>query len=53
MDLQQKIVTTMNEVVDKINKLEIMRKQVENLRKAHADDDAIVRSRKARGTAST
>jgi hypothetical protein len=34
--LQRNIVSTLNEVVDKINRIEIMREQVENLRKANA-----------------
>jgi hypothetical protein len=34
-DLQRNIVTAMNEVVDKINRIEIMRAQVEDLRKQH------------------
>ena len=36
--LQRRIITLMNEVGDKINKIEIMRMQVEDLRKAHASD---------------
>jgi len=36
--LQRNIVTTLNEVVDKINRIEIMRMQVEDLREEHADD---------------
>ncbi|MCR4375520.1 MAG: hypothetical protein NUW22_11780 [Acidobacteria bacterium] len=39
--LQNDIVTTLNEVTDKINRIEIMRAQVEDLRKAHATDKAI------------
>jgi photosystem II stability/assembly factor-like uncharacterized protein len=43
--LQRNIVKTMNEVVDKINRIEIMRMQVEDLRKQHASnkklDDAL------------
>jgi hypothetical protein len=34
--LQRNIVTTINEVVDKINRIEILRQQVEDLRKANA-----------------
>ena len=34
--LQRRIVTAMNEVVDKINRIEIMRMQVEDLRTRHA-----------------
>jgi hypothetical protein len=34
--MQRDIVTTINEVVDKINRLEIMRMKVEDLRKQHA-----------------
>ena len=34
-ELQRNIVTAMNEVVDKINRIEIMRAQVEDLRKQH------------------
>jgi hypothetical protein len=36
--LQRSIVTSLNEVVDKINRIEIMRMQVEDLREQHADD---------------
>jgi photosystem II stability/assembly factor-like uncharacterized protein len=36
--LQRRIITLMNEVADKINRVEIMRMQVEDLRKAHASD---------------
>jgi photosystem II stability/assembly factor-like uncharacterized protein len=39
--LQADIVNTMNEVVDKINRIEIMRAQVEDLRKTHASDKAV------------
>jgi hypothetical protein len=43
--LQRDIVATLNEVVDKINRIEIMRMQVEDLREAHAGnrelDDAL------------
>jgi photosystem II stability/assembly factor-like uncharacterized protein len=35
-DFQRRVVTTINEVVDKINRIEIMRMQVEDLRKQHA-----------------
>jgi hypothetical protein len=34
-ELQRNIVTAMNDVVDKINRIEIMRAQVEDLRKQH------------------
>jgi len=37
-NLQRRIITLMNEVADKINKIEIMRMQVEDLRKEHASD---------------
>ena len=40
-DLQVKVVAAINEVVDKINRIEIMRMQVEDLRKAHAGDKAL------------
>jgi hypothetical protein len=36
--LQRRIITLMNEIADKINRIEIMRLQVEDLRKAHAAD---------------
>jgi hypothetical protein len=36
--LQRRIITAMNEVADKINRIEIMRMQVEDLRTAHASD---------------
>jgi len=39
--LQRNIVTTVNEVVDKINRIEIMRAQVEDLRKQHAGNKPI------------
>jgi hypothetical protein len=35
-DLQRQIVAAMNEVVDRINRIEIMRMQVEDLRRQHA-----------------
>jgi photosystem II stability/assembly factor-like uncharacterized protein len=38
LDLQQNIITAMNEVVDRINRLEIMRKQVEELRAQNANN---------------
>jgi hypothetical protein len=38
---QLKIISTINEVVDRINRLEIMRKQVEDLRKQHGSDPAL------------
>jgi hypothetical protein len=37
-DFQRRIVTVINEVVDKINRIEIMRMQVEDLRKQHASN---------------
>jgi hypothetical protein len=37
-DLQVKVVTAINEVVDRINRIEIMRQQVEDLRKQHASN---------------
>ncbi|MGH7460068.1 MAG: WD40/YVTN/BNR-like repeat-containing protein, partial [Longimicrobiales bacterium] len=37
-DLQKNVVTTINEVVDKINRIEIMRQQVEDLRKQHGSN---------------
>jgi hypothetical protein len=39
-DLQRKIVTAMNESADKINRIEIMRMQVEDLRKANSGNPA-------------
>jgi hypothetical protein len=39
--LQRNIVTSLNEVVDKINRIEIMRMQVEDLRKANAANKAL------------
>ena len=36
--LQRRIITAMNELADRINRIEIMRMQVEDLRKAHAND---------------
>src|SRR3954462_3122132 len=36
--LQRRIITAMNELADRINKIEIMRMQVEDLRKEHASD---------------
>jgi len=39
-ELQRNVVKTMNEVVDKINRIEIMRMQVEDLRKEHSSDRA-------------
>lgn len=39
--LQNDIVVTLNEVTDKINRIEVMRAQVEDLRKAHAADKAL------------
>ena len=36
--LQTNVVTTINEVVDKINRIEVMRQQVEDLRKQHASN---------------
>jgi hypothetical protein len=40
-DFQRKIVTALNDVVDKINRIEIMRMQVEDLRKKHASDKTL------------
>jgi photosystem II stability/assembly factor-like uncharacterized protein len=40
-DLQRKIVTAMNESADKINRIEIMRMQVEDLRKANSGDRSV------------
>jgi hypothetical protein len=37
-DFQRNVVGTIDEVVDKINRIEIMREQVENLRAEHAGD---------------
>ncbi|MEZ5316884.1 MAG: hypothetical protein R2752_05735 [Vicinamibacterales bacterium] len=42
--LQTDIVKSMNEVTDKINRIEIMRMQVEDLRKAHASQAEIDRA---------
>jgi hypothetical protein len=39
--LQRNIVATLNEVVDKINRIEIMRMQVEDLREQHASNREI------------
>ena len=39
--LQNEIVGTMNDVANKINRIEIMRMKVEDLRKAHAADKAL------------
>src|SRR4030095_1441734 len=39
--LQRDLVNTLNEVTDKINRIEIMRAQVEDLRKAHAADKTL------------
>jgi hypothetical protein len=39
--LQKNIVTSINEVVDKINRIEILRQQVEDLRKANASNKAM------------
>ena len=39
--LQKDIVNTLDEVADKINRIEIMRAQVEDLRKTHAADKAL------------
>jgi hypothetical protein len=41
---QQRIITAMNEVADKINRIEIMRKQVEDLRKQHGSNAALDRA---------
>jgi len=40
-ELQRSVVATVNEVVDKINRIEIMRMQVEDLRKQHGGDAAL------------
>jgi len=40
-ELQRKIIALMNECADKINKIEIMRMQVEDLRKAHGSNAAL------------
>ena len=40
-DLQARVVGAINRVVDKINRIEIMRAQVEDLRKAHGSDRAL------------
>ncbi|MGH7461810.1 MAG: WD40/YVTN/BNR-like repeat-containing protein, partial [Longimicrobiales bacterium] len=37
-DLQRNVVTALNEVVDKINRIEVMRQQVEDLRKQNASN---------------
>jgi photosystem II stability/assembly factor-like uncharacterized protein len=39
--LQRRIITAMNEAADKINRIEIMRMQVEDLRKANASNPAL------------
>ena len=39
--LQRRIISTMNELADRINRIEIMRMQVEDLRKAHTNDPAL------------
>jgi photosystem II stability/assembly factor-like uncharacterized protein len=40
-DFQVKVVGAINDVVDKINRIEIMRQQVEDLRKQHASNAAL------------
>ena len=40
-DLQRKVVETMNEVVDKANRIEILRMKVEDLREKHAADKGL------------
>ena len=40
-NLQKGLVTTLNEVVDNINRIEVMRAQVEDLRKANAANKAV------------
>jgi hypothetical protein len=40
-ELQRNIVTGINEVVDKVNRIEIMRAQVEDLRKQHGSNRAL------------
>ena len=42
--LQRRIITAMNDVADKINRIEIMRMQVEDLRKAHASEAELDRA---------
>jgi hypothetical protein len=42
--LQRRIITAMNELADRINKIEIMRMQVEDLRKEHASDATLDRA---------
>ena len=44
LEFQKKIIGTMNEVADKINRIEIMRMQVEDLRKANASNAALDKS---------
>jgi hypothetical protein len=41
--MQREVVTALNEVTDKINRIEIMRAQVEDLRKAHERNRALAR----------
>ena len=43
-DLQLKVVGAINTVVDRINRIEIMRAQVEDLQKAHAADAAAMKA---------
>jgi photosystem II stability/assembly factor-like uncharacterized protein len=40
-ELQRNVVTALNEVTDKINRIEVMRMQVEDLRKEHAQNRAL------------
>ena len=42
--MQREIATALNEVVDKINRIEIMRAQIEDLRKIHARDRTLDRA---------
>jgi hypothetical protein len=42
--LQRRIITAMNELADRINRIEIMRMQVEDLRKSHANDATLVQA---------
>jgi photosystem II stability/assembly factor-like uncharacterized protein len=47
--LQRRIITAMNELADRINKIEIMRMQVEDLQKAHAGDATLDKALAALG----
>jgi hypothetical protein len=46
-EMQRRVVTTINEVVDRINRIEIMRAQVEDLRAEHEGDAALDRDLEA------